>query len=328
MSKILVTGAAGFVASHIVDNLVDENEVFALDDLSGGFEYNINPKATFLEGSVSNTKFIEHVFQQYKFDYIFHLAAYAAEGLSHFIRRFNYMNNLYGSVNLINEAVNGNVKCFCFFSSAGCYGNIPTPMKETDQPRPCDPYGVAKYAVELDLQTAKNMFGLNYIIFRPYNIFGPRQNLDDRYRNLIGVFINQIMSGKPLSIFGDGKQTRAFSYIEDIAPVVANSIKNERAYGEVFNLGARSVYTVNQVADIIKEQFGGNNVNHLPERQEVKHMFCDTTKSREYFGDYPETPIEEGIKKMVEWAKKRGVNEPKYFDNIEITKNLPKSWLK
>lgn len=329
MSKILVTGAAGFIASHIIDNLVNEHEIVGLDDLSGGFESNIHPEINFVEGSITNSFLVEKLFGENKFDYVFHLAAYAAEGLSHFIRKFNYTNNLIGSINLINESVKHNVKGFVFFSSAAVYGDIKVPYKESDNPEPYDPYGIAKYAVELDLKAARKMFGLNYIIFRAFNIYGEGQNLDDRYRNLIGVFINQIMSEKPLSIFGDGEQTRSMTYIKDIAPIVANSIKNEDAYGEIFNLGSYQSYTVNEIAFLVKKYFESENeIINLPDRKEVKHVYCDTNKSRKYFGDYPNTFLGTGIRNMIQWAKERGINEPKYFENIEIYKNLPTSWIR
>jgi UDP-glucose 4-epimerase len=161
---------------------------------------------------------------------VFHLAAYAAEGLSHFIKRFNYSNNLLGSVNLINASVNFDVKCVVFTSSIAVYGANQVPMTEDIVPKPEDSYGIAKYAVELELEESHKMFGLNYITFRPHNVYGEYQNIGDMYRNVIGIFMNQIMQGKPVTIFGDGEQTRAFSYIGDVAPVIAESIERPSAY--------------------------------------------------------------------------------------------------
>jgi UDP-glucose 4-epimerase len=138
---------------------------------------------------------------------IYHLAAYAAEGLSHFIKRFNYLNNAVGSVNMIDAAVNYKVKCFVFTSSIAVYGANQVPMTEDLMPVPEDPYGIAKLSIERDLQTTHEMFGLNYIIFRPHNVYGERQNLGDRYRNVIGIFMNKIMRGESLTVFGNGEQT-------------------------------------------------------------------------------------------------------------------------
>src|SRR5439155_712575 len=191
---------------------------------------------------------IEKLFAEHRFDYVYHLAAYAAEGLSHFIRNFNYTNNVVGSANLINESVKTDVKCFVFTSSIAVYGELKPPMREDMTPRPVDPYGIAKYAIELDLRAAHEMFGLNYVIFRPHNVYGEHQNIGDKYRNVIGIFMNQIMQDKPLTVFGDGTQTRAFSYIDDVAIPIARSVSIPEAYNQVFNVGGDTPYTVTELA--------------------------------------------------------------------------------
>src|SRR6185312_564529 len=238
-SQVLVTGAAGFIGSHVAKHLLKQgHKVIGLDDLSGGFRDYVPDGVNFVEGSVTDSTLVKKLFAENKFDYVFHLAAYAAEGLSHFIKYFNYTNNLLGSVNLINASVNHGVKCFVFTSSIAVYGKNQLPMTEDATPQPEDPYGISKYAVELDLKESHEMFGLNYVIFRPHNVYGEFQNIGDRYRNVIGIFMNQIMQGQPMTIFGDGKQTRAFSYIDDVAPVIARAPLVEEAYNEAFNIGA------------------------------------------------------------------------------------------
>jgi len=237
--KNLVTGGAGFIGAHVARELLARGEqVVILDDLSGGFEENVPDGAIFVNGSITDAPLVNQLFEKHKFDYVFHLAAYAAEGLSHFIRNFNYTNNLIGSVNLINASVNFDVKCFVFTSSIAVYGANQLPMTEDLTPQPEDPYGIAKYAVEQDLKAAHEMFGLNHVIFRPHNVYGEFQNIGDKYRNVIGIFMNQIMNDKPLSIFGDGTQSRAFSYIKEISGTIVESAQNQDAYGEVFNVGA------------------------------------------------------------------------------------------
>ena len=195
MEKILVTGGAGFIGAHTAEQLRDRGyEVTVLDDLSGGFVDNVVEGVQFIEGSINDVDLIDKLFNREKFQYVYHLAAYAAEGLSPFIKRFNYNNNLIGSVNLINASINHGVKCFVFTSSIAVYGTSPVlPMTEETPPHPEDPYGIAKLAVEQELKVCKEMFDLDYIIFRPHNVYGERQNIGDKYRNVVGIFMNQIL---------------------------------------------------------------------------------------------------------------------------------------
>lgn len=329
MPKSLVTGGAGFIGAHVVNDLVDMNhEVVVLDDLSGGYEDNVNSKATFIKGSITDHVLLEKLFAEHQFDYVYHLAAYAAEGLSHFIRRFNYTNNLIGSVNLINESVKNKVKCFVFTSSIAVYGAGQTPMTEDMTPEPEDPYGIAKFAVEQDLKSAHEMFGLNYIIFRPHNVYGEYQNIADRYRNVLGIFMNQLMQGKKLSVFGDGEQTRAFSYIGDVAPYIAKSVDNKAAYQQIYNVGADKEYTVNELATTIMDVMDmKSELNHLPARNEVVHAYSDHSKVKKDFNISGFVNLKDGVTKMVNWVKEHGARETPKFDDIEVTEKLPGIWV-
>ncbi len=326
--KALVTGAAGFIGSHVVRHLLNSGmEVVALDDLSGGYQENVPSRAHFVRGSVTDYQLLCDIFAAGGFDYVYHLAAYAAEGLSHFIRRYNYETNLIGSVNLINLSVLHDIKCFVFTSSIAVYGANQLPMTEDLTPQPEDPYGISKYAVELDLRAAHAQFGLNYIIFRPHNVYGEHQNIGDKYRNVIGIFMNQILNGQPLTIFGDGEQTRAFSYIDDVAPIIAHSVFNERAYGEVFNVGADQPYTVNYLAQVVCQAMGVSpNIVHLPPRNEVKHAFSSHDKVRQFFDVGEPVPLEEGIARMATWVRQVGSRKTREFSNIEISRGLPAGW--
>lgn len=329
MPTSLVTGGAGFIGAHVTNHLIKlGHNVIVLDDLSGGFEDFVNTEAIFVKGSVTDEKLISQLFIDYKFDYVYHLAAYAAEGLSHFIRRFNYNNNLIGSINLINEAIKHKIERFVFTSSIAVYGALTPPMREDMHPQPEDPYGVAKYAVELDLKTAHEMFGLNYTIFRPHNVYGEYQNIGDKYRNVIGIFMNQLMQGKSLSVFGDGLQTRAFSYIDDVAPYIANCVNIKATENEIFNIGADQEYTILQLAETIQNAMGINQpIMHLDPRNEVVHAHADHQKAKTFFGINKFTSLETGIQKMATWAKDAGARESSKFENIEITEKLPPFWV-
>ena len=331
---VLVTGGAGFIGSHVAKWLVKAGyRVVVLDDLSGGFVANIPAGAEFVKGSVQDATLVDALFEKEKFTYVFHLAAYAAEGLSHFIKNFNYQNNLVGSVNLVNAAVNvGTVKCFVFTSSIAVYGRNQTPMVEELTPMPEDPYGISKYAMELDLKEAKEMFGLDYVIFRPHNVYGEHQNIGDPYRNVIGIFMRQILTGQPLTIFGDGEQVRAFSYIDDVAPVIAACVERPETWNQVYNIGADKPWTVNELATTVCEAMGtpSSEIKHLDARNEVVTAYSSHEKVKRVFGDLiHNVPLGEGIAKMAEWVRTlKTIPEPKRFGHIEVLKNLPPSWAK
>ncbi len=324
----LVTGGAGFIGSHVADSLLAMgHRVVVLDDLSGGFRENVPAKALFVQGSTTDAALVDRLFAEHRFDTVYHLGAYAAEGLSHFIRRFNYTNNVVGSMTLINASVNHGVKCFVFTSSIAVYGPGQTPMREDMTPEPEDPYGIAKYAVELDLKAAKRMFGLDSVVFRPHNVYGERQNTADRYRNVLGIFMNQILQGKPCSVFGDGEQTRAFTHVSDIAPVIARSVDVPAALNQVFNIGADKPYTVNRLAEVVQAAMGRKTgVVHLEARKEVVHAFSDHGKVTRVFGQAPGVSLEDGVARMVAWVRSVGPRQPTVFEGIEVEKNLPPAW--
>jgi len=328
MLKSLVTGGAGFIGSHVARHLLQAGQgVVVLDDMSGGFPDHVPPGAQLVRGTILDHALLGQLFEEHRFDYVYHLAAYAAEGLSHFIKRFNYENNLVGSVNLINESVKHNVKCFVFTSSIAVYGALKPPMREDDMPHPEDPYGIAKLAVEQDLRTTHEMFGMPYVIFRPHNVYGEHQNLGDRYRNVVGIFMNQLMQGKPLTVFGDGLQTRAFSYIDDVAPWIAWSPEIQLARNETFNIGADEECSVKELAEATMEALGiRGELRHLPARQEVVHAYADHTKARRVFGMGPRVSLKEGLGRMAVWARGAGIRKSQRFESIEIDRGLPSIW--
>lgn len=326
----LVTGGAGFMGSHVADHLLQMgHDVVVLDDLSGGFRENVPERATFVQGSIMDHDLINRLFDRHSFDYVYHLAAYAAEGLSHFIKRFNYNNNLIGSVNLINAAINHNVKCFVFTSSIAVYGAGQSPMSEDMTPVPEDSYGISKLAVEQELRVSHEMFGLDYVVFRPHNVYGERQNIGDRYRNVVGIFMNQLLRGESMTIFGDGTQQRAFTHIDDVAPIIAASVDFPAARNQIFNVGADVPHTVNELAEVVSQAIGKQaKVNHLDARNEVKIAFSDHSKAERIFGKRTKTTLAEGVRAMATWVREHGARESNVFEGIEVLRNLPPSWAK
>lgn len=334
----LVTGGAGFLGSHVAEELVArEMNVLVLDDLSGGNKGNIPSGAAFVEGSICDRELVGDLFKRYQFDFVYHLAAYAAENLSNHIKHYNYDNNLMGSINLIGESVKYKVKRFVFTSSIAVYGNNSLPFCEYQVPLPMDSYGISKWTIEQELRICREYFGLPYVIFRPHNIYGERQNIHDKYRNVIGIFIKQILAGRPMTIFGDGTQKRQFTYVKDITPIIAGSVFDTRFTDQVFNLGSDMEYQVKDLVEHIRYAFeledpvSGNAtspVDYLEARHEV-HTAAATHYKLDSLWPVDKTPLPEGIRKMVAWAIRHYRTNPDGATRqpeIEIERGLPQSW--
>jgi len=329
VSNVLVTGGAGFIGSHLAEALLRQGEtVVVLDDLSGGFPDNVPAGARLIQGSILDVDLVNGLFERERFGRVFHLAAYAAEGLSHFIKRFNYQNNLIGSVNLINASVNHGVGCYVYTSSIAVYGASPQlPMTEDTPAHPEDSYGIAKLAVEQELGIARAMFGLDYVIFRPHNVYGERQNIGDKYRNVVGIFMNQILQGRPMTVFGDGNQTRAFSYIGDIVPIMVEAPATAAALNQVFNVGADQPYSVNELARAVADAMGvAPEIVHLPARSEVINAYSSHAKVERVFGRRPPRRLDEGLARMADWVRQHGARQSRLFEAIEVRKNFPQAW--
>jgi len=328
--KVLITGAAGLLGANFSRHLLNKGyKVVGIDDLSGGYEDSVPSEMTFYKQDLSNRKAVEEIFSSEKPDYVFHFAAYAAEGLSPFIRNYNYTNNILSSANVINACINNEIKKVVFTSSMAVYGVGNPPFIETQLPTPEDPYGIAKYAVEMDLKLAHEMFGLKYSIVRPHNVVGIYQNIWDRYRNVIGIWIRKVLAGEPLTIFGDGTQIRAFSdikfYMEPFEKLMTSHD------GETFNIGADKHYTINEAADTVisvANELGIDAVKiHLEPRNEVHTAYCDHSKAHELLGFKDNTNLRETIMKMFKWAQEQP-NRPMKNMDYEIEKNMYSFWKK
>ncbi len=318
----------GFVGSHVADHcLALGMEVVGSDDFSGGSADNVPRGVEMVIGDLRDTRLVRSLWDRGPFDCVYHLAAYAAESLSHYIRRFNYENNLLASVNLLNEAVEHETELFVFVSSSAVYGQGTGPLTEQVLPRPFDPYGIAKYAFEMDLQAAHALFGIEYVIWRPHNIYGERQNIADHYRNVVGIFMNQVLRGEPMTVVGDGFQSRAFSHVDDVAPWIARCPLTPAARNEIFNIGADTSYTVLELAERVAAAVGKPcRIRHLPARPEPSHLTVDHAKFRRTFDAPAGVCLEEGLRKMAGWARNQMHRPTAPFAGIEIRRNLPEHW--
>ena len=330
MSKILITGVAGLLGSRLSDWIINNTnyEVVGIDDLSGGFTENINPKVKFYKFNLTNLEKLKEVFKKENIEIVYHFAAYAAEGLSPFIRKFNYENNVIASSNLITCSIEFSIKRFIFASSMAVYGEkYEPPFHEDLLQAPIDPYGVAKYAVEMDLKIASHQHGLNYTIIRPHNFYGINQNIWDKYRNVLGIWMYQILNKESPTIFGDGSQVRAFSYVDDSVIPFWNASQNDNCKGEIINLGGTKEYSISDACNILINVTGQNiKPVYLEPRHESKYAWATWDKSIELLGFEHKVNLEEGAAKMWEWAKKQPNRERYVWPEYELNKGIYEYW--
>lgn len=331
---ILITGAAGMIGSNLSHYLIDNTdyEIVGLDDLSGGYHENLpltNKRFHFHVGGIEEYELLRILFNFYNPSLVYHAAAYAAEGLSPFIRRFNYTNNLVGTANIVNECINHNVQRLVFFSSIAVYGHGPLygpgPFKEFHIPQPIDPYGIAKYAAEMDIKVAAEQHGLDYVIVRPFNVYGERQNIWDKYRNVLGIWMHNYLNNKPIQIYGDGEQQRSFTYVQDIMrPLERLGIEDEFSK-EIFNIGSSVPYTLNELAKIFKVTVGDCQIEYLPARHEVKKAVCSVEKYQTSL-ENKWTSLQAGMATMWEWVQAQPLRGYGKGPVHEITKGIYDHW--
>ena len=330
MSKIvLITGVAGLLGSRLADWIVEnkpEYEVVGIDNLEGGYIENVNDKVIFKKMDCTNSAHINNLFQQYRPEYVFHFAAYAAEGLSPFIRCFNYTNNLLATANIVNNCIKHDVNRLVFTSTMAVYGHGNPPFDESHQPVPIDPYGVAKFGCEQDIQIAGEQHGLDWCIIRPHNVYGKKQNIWDKYRNVLGIWMYQHLNNKPMTIYGDGEQTRAFSYIDDCLEPLWNSAVDQNASKQIINLGGTIEYTINEANKILREVIGGGDVVYLEPRHEVRAAHPTWKKSVELLGYTETTTLKDGLDIMWKWAMTQPMREQFIWDSYELDKGIYSFW--
>lgn len=331
MKYILITGVAGLLGSQLADWIIQNKkdyQVIGIDNLFGGYIENINKEVIFYKRELSSDD-LSDLFEKYNFEYVYHFAAYAAEGLSPFIRKFNYSNNILSTVNIINNCINYNVKRLIYTSSMSVYGHGDMKYNrfdENDICAPIDPYGISKYACEMDIKVAGEQHDLDWCIIRPHNIYGEKQNIWDKYRNVIGIWMNKIKNNEPILIYGDGEQTRAFTYIEDDLEPLWNAAILPEASKQIINLGGTIPYTINETCNVLCNITKYNNIKHVEQRHEVKWAVPTYQKSIDILKFKQITDLKTGITKMWEWAKEQS-NRPQYkWDNYEIDKKIYSYW--
>lgn len=326
--KILITGIAGLLGSNLADYLINKkNEVIGIDDLSGGYIENINPNVeNYKINLVYDVKSLNEIFSKHNIDYVFHFAAYAAEGLSPFIRNYNYNNNLVATSNIVNCCINHNIKRLIFTSTMAVYGENKTPFDESYVPNPIDPYGIAKYACEMDIKVAGEQHGLDWCIIRPHNVYGKKQNIWDKYRNVLGIWMNQHLNNKSLTIYGDGLQTRAFSYIDDSVEPLWNAAILPEASKQIINLGGIYETSINEACDTLIKVMGGGEKIYLEQRHEVKHAFSTFQKSVDIIKFKHNTDLVKGLTDMWNWAKTQPRRSQFIWQTYEVEKGIYKFW--
>ena len=325
--KILITGIAGLLGSRLADWIIEntDHHVIGVDDLSGGNRDNVNSEVTFYEKSINNG--VEDIFKKYKPDYVYHLAAYAAEGLSPFIRKYNYENNLLATAEIVNNCIKYDVSRLIFTSTLAVYGHGNGGIFSEEQtPSPIDPYGVAKYGCEMDIQIAGEQHGLDWCIIRPHNVYGVKQNIWDKYRNVLGIWMYQHLNGMDMTIFGDGEQTRAFSFIDDSLEPLWNAAVRSQASKEIINLGGIEEVSIKEASIILREIIGEGNVVHLEPRHEVKHSIPTYQKSIDLLDFKYKTSMKEGLTQMWEWAKKQPMRDRFVWSSYELEKGIYDYW--
>lgn len=332
-SRILITGVAGLLGSHLAEHLISKGyEVYGIDNLSGGYAENVPDNVVLFVEDLVNSSAIDKIFDEVRPDYVYHFAAYAAVGLSPFIRNFNYQNNILASVNLINNSIKHNIKKFIFASSMDVYGEQTPPFTENMIPDPQDPYGIAKYAVEMDLKNAHRQFGLCYTIIRPHNVIGPRQNIWDRYRNVAGIWIRKALAGEELTIYGNGNQRRAFSDVKFYMDPFEKLMHNKKTDSEIINIGADKDVSINELAEIVQDvahrRIGVRpNKIHLEPRDEVEKMWCNHDKAKSLLGFSDKTDLNLLIEETWDWAIQIKPKQVKYMQ-YEIEKGMYSYWEK
>lgn len=294
-SKCLVTGGAGFIGSNIVDELIKLNhKVIVIDNLSTGKKENVNKQAEFYKIDITNTELVETFIKAFKIDYVFHEAALPRIPLS--IKNPILTNdvNIKGTLNILNASAKCGVKKVIYAASSSALGNCGIPMTEDMRAAPLNPYALQKYVGELYCKIFSNIYELPTVCLRYFNVYGPRQSEEGAYLPVIGIFMKQKKEGKPLTIAGDGEQTRDFTHVYDVVRANILAMESDVGGGEVINIGAGNNISINEIAAMI----GGETTHYPLPRGEMPDTLADISKAKKMLGWEPEYDIKRGIESI------------------------------
>jgi UDP-glucose 4-epimerase len=329
--KIFVSGIAGFLGSHLADAFIkDGHHVVGCDSLIGGELSNVPAEAEFYQYDCCYRNSMLKITKGC--DLVYHTAATAYEGLSVFSPHLITNNIVTGSVSLFSAAIENKVKRIVFCSSMARYGTNKIPFKEDYTPKPQDPYGIAKVAAEDILKNLCEVHNVEYVIAVPHNIIGPRQKYDDPYRNVASIMINLMLQNRQPIIYGDGKQKRCFSYVDDDLFCLKEMATSKKVLGQTINIGPDEEFiTINELAEKIANQLQVNlNPRYMRGRpQEVLEATCSADKARKLLNYKTKTSLDDGISKMIEYIKAKGPKKFRYHLDIEIINSkTPDTWKK
>ena len=328
-SKILVTGAAGFLGSHLSEKLSElGHKVVGIDNMLGGYEDNVPQNIEFHKIDCCDLPKIQKIMKG--IDVVYHCAATAHEGLSVFSPYEITKNNYLASVAIFSAAVQEKVKRIIFCSSMARYGSQQSPFNEKMQPMPVDPYAISKVASEAVLKNLCELNNIEWVIAVPHNIIGPRQKYDDPFRNVVSIMINRMLQGKAPIIYGDGNQTRCFSYIDDCLTCLIPMLDQKNLNKEVINIGPDEEFvTTNKIAELCSN-ISGVNLNPIYKKdrpKEVKHATCSADKARKLLNYKTKVNLFDGIKNTFDYIRKRGIKPFDYHIDLEIDNELtPSTW--
>lgn len=326
--KVLITGSAGMIGANLAHYLIENEDVdvYGMDDFSGGYHENLHPEIKSYTINIVTSDIVDGIFNRIKPDVVYHLAAYAAEGLSPFIRSFNYTNNLVGTAKIINACIKHDVKRLVFTSSMAVYGRGEPPFTEETIPNPIDPYGVAKYACEMDIKIAQEQHGLEYCILRPHNVYGRMQNIWDKYRNVLGIWMYQHLNGQPLTVFGDGEQRRAFSHIDDIVRPLWLAGTSPASANQIINIGSEIDSSIKDAAQTLLSVIGSGSIRYLDARHEVQQAYCTSNKAIDLLEFSDTINLKQGLTDMWNWARKQPIRPQQSWDEYELDIGMYNYW--